>query len=122
MAAAVVCANLLASVLIALTIFPMIFTFNFPPESGEGLIFKTLPFVFELLPGSMVLAAVFFTLLLFAALTSSIAMFEVAVLNLTDLFSIDRKKAVLASALLAFLLGIPVALHKKKHFHLIRYQ
>lgn len=105
----VVVANLLASVLIAVTIFPMIFTFGFAPEEGEGLIFKTLPYVFEQLPGSMIIALVFFTLLLFAALTSSLAMFEVVVANFTDLGMMNRKKAVIVSASLVFILGLPTA-------------
>ena len=45
--------NLVVTVIIALTIFPMIFTFGFQPQEGEGLIFKTLPFILEQLPGSL---------------------------------------------------------------------
>lgn len=108
-ASIVVFANLFASILIAITIFPMIFTFGFAPESGEGLIFKTLPYVFEQLPGSMVIALVFFTLLLFAALTSSLAMFEVIVANFADLGLMSRKTAVLFSCVLVFVLGLPIA-------------
>lgn len=110
----VVIANIFASILIAIAIFPMIFTFGFVPEEGEGLIFKTLPYVFEHLPGSMVLALVFFTLLLFAALTSSIAMFEVLVANFVDLGMMSRKMAVLSSSVMVFILGIPVAVTGEK--------
>lgn len=108
-AAIVVLANLFASVLIAIVIFPMIFTFGFQPEEGAGLIFKTLPFVFEQLPGSMVISLVFFILLIFAGLTSSISMFEVVVTNFTDLFLMSRKKAVLIASVIAFILGLPTA-------------
>jgi len=73
------------------------------------LIFKTLPYVFEQLPGSMIIALVFFTLLLFAALTSSLSMFEVVVANFTDLTSMSRKKAVLITSLIVFVLGLPTA-------------
>jgi len=48
------------SVLIAIMIFPMVFTFGFEPQSGEGLIFITLPYVFEQLPGSLILSVLFF--------------------------------------------------------------
>lgn len=105
----VVLANFFATTLIALTIFPMIFTFGFAPEAGEGLIFKTLPFVFEQLPGSMIIALVFFILLIFAGLTSSISMFEVVVTNFTDLTGMSRRKAISISAFLAFILGLPTA-------------
>lgn len=106
----VVVANLIASLLIAITIFPMIFSFGFEPQSGEGLIFKTLPYVFEQLPGSMIIALVFFTLLLFAALTSSLSMFEVVVANFTDLSGMSRKKAVIITSVIVFILGLPTAI------------
>lgn len=106
----VVVANLVASLLIAITIFPMIFSFGFEPQSGEGLIFKTLPYVFEQLPGSMIIALVFFTLLLFAALTSSLSMFEVVVANFTDLSGMSRKKAVIITSVIVFVLGLPTAI------------
>lgn len=109
----VVSANIFASILIAIAIFPMIFTFGFAPQEGEGLIFKTLPFVFEQLPGSMIISLVFFVLLMFAALTSSIAMFEVVVTNLVDLEILNRRKAVFAAATTVFILGIPSALAKE---------
>lgn len=105
----VVFANLVTSVLIALTVFPMIFTFGFEPQSGEGLIFKTLPFVFEQLPGSMMVSIIFFTLLLFAAITSSLSMFEVVVANFTDLTDISRTKAVVITSIIVFVLGLPTA-------------
>lgn len=106
----VVLANLFASVLIAITIFPMVFTFGIAPSEGEGLIFKTLPYVFEQLPGSMILGVVFFILLLFAAITSSLAMLEVVVVNFTELTNMSRKKAVLLSCLLTMIVGLPVAI------------
>lgn len=109
----VVVANLLATVLIAITIFPMIFTFGFEPQAGEGLIFKTLPYVFEQLPGSMIIAVVFFILLIFAGLTSSLSMFEVIVANFTDLMGMSRKKAVLLASLMAFVIGLPTAVSGK---------
>lgn len=109
-ASIIVIANLIACILIALAIFPMIFTFGFAPEAGEGLIFKTLPFVFMQLQGGLIIAVIFFVLLLFAALTSSMAMFEVIVANFTDLALLSRKKAVLVASLIVFILGLPVAM------------
>jgi NSS family neurotransmitter:Na+ symporter len=105
----VLVANLLASILIAITTFPMIFSFGFEPQAGEGLIFKTLPYVFEQLPFSMLLSVIFFVLLLFAALTSSISMFEVVVANFTDLTSMSRSKALIITSLIVIVLGLPNA-------------
>ena len=98
------------SMLTVLTIFPVIFTFDLAPQGGAGLIFQTMPLLFSSLPGSMILSTVFFTLFVFTALTSSIALLEVVVANLIDLYHMSRKKAVLYSTLAAFIVGIPSAL------------
>ena len=103
-------ANFVASLLIALAIFPLVFSFGFEPQAGEGLIFKTLPYVFEQLPGSLLLGCLFFTLLLFTALTSSVAQMEVLVANLIDLRGWSRIQAVRASMACVFVLGLPTAL------------
>lgn len=100
----------LVSLLVVLTIFPVIFTFNLPPEGGAGLIFKTLPLLFHSLPGSLILSTVFFTLFVFTALTSAMALLEVVVANLIDLYHWSRKKAVAYSTLAVFIVGIPSAL------------
>ncbi len=93
------------SLIAALTIFPIVFTYNFPPEGGPGLIFKTMPILFTHLPGTLVVSTAFFSLLLFAALTSTISLFEVLVSNLMELFDWSRTKASITSSTLAFLIG-----------------
>lgn len=98
------------SVLVSLMIFPMVFTLGLDPLSGEGLIFKTLPYVFEKLPGSIVISTVFFSLLVFAAITSSVAQIEVIVANHVDLHGWSRKQSVLIAIVFCFLIGLPVAL------------
>ena len=103
-------ANVVAAVLIATAIFPLLFSFGFAPSMGEGLIFQTLPFVFEQLQGGMLLSVMFFTLLLFAALTSSVSFLEVLVANLIELLTWSRRRSVLVAASMAFVLGLPTAL------------
>ncbi|MCB1110073.1 MAG: sodium-dependent transporter [Chlamydiia bacterium] len=98
------------AILAALTIFPVIFTFGFEPQQGSGLIFKTLPYLFAQLPGSLVISTVFFTLFVFTALTSAIPFIEVVATNIMELAKWPRKKAVLLTALGTFLFGIPSAL------------
>lgn len=100
----------LASLLAGLMIFPIIFTFGFKPQEGTGLIFKTLPLLFGQLHGALILSTAFFILFTFAALTSTIAMVEVVAANFMDLFGWNRKKAVLSTAIGAFIFGIPSAL------------
>jgi NSS family neurotransmitter:Na+ symporter len=107
------------SILVSLMIFPMVFTLGLAPESGEGLIFKTLPYVFEMLPGSAIIAVIFFSLLVFAAITSSVAQIEVMVANHMDLNRWTRRKSVLVVCAIAFLIGLPTALENSSYspFH-----
>lgn len=100
----------IVGLLAALTIFPIIFSFGVPPEAGPGLVFKTLPLLFSKLPGAMLLSTLFFTLFVFTALTSSIALVEVVVANFIDLHGWSRKKAVLIVGAACFICGIPSAL------------
>lgn len=101
---------LIVSVMAALMIFPVIFTFGLPPQGGPGLVFKTLPVLFGQLPGALIISTLFFVLLVFTALTSSVALIEVVAANLIDLLGWSRKKAVLLVGLSCFICGIPSAL------------
>ncbi len=100
----------LVSLMCAMMIFPIIFTFGFAPESGQGLVFKTLPLLFSKLPGSLLISTTFFTLFAFTALTSSVALVEVVTANFMDLLGWSRKKAVLITGISCFVFGIPSAL------------
>lgn len=106
--------TVLVSLMSALMIFPIIFTFNFEPQAGAGLVFKTLPVLFAKLPGTLVISTVFFILLVFTALTSSISLFEVLVANLIEILNWSRSKAVIISASAVFIFGIPSALAGSK--------
>lgn len=93
----------------ALTIFPVVFTFNVPPSSGPGLVFKTLPFLFAKLPCSLLLSTGFFCLFVFTALTSAVPLVEVVATNLMELLNLPRKKAVIIVAAATFIFGLPSA-------------
>lgn len=101
---------ILVSLLAALMIFPIIFTFGFAPEGGPGLVFKTLPVLFSKLPGALFVSTSFFILFVFTALTSAMALIEVVAANFTDLLGWSRHKAVLVCAISCFIFGIPSAL------------
>lgn len=77
-----------------LAIFPIVFAFNLDAAGGAGLFFKTLPVALTSLPGGAFMGTAFFTLALFAALTTSIALFEVVTAFLIDRFNLKRLKAV----------------------------
>ncbi len=102
--------TIFVSLMAALVIFPIVFTFGFAPEAGPGLLFKTLPVVFAKLPATILLSTLFFSLVLFAALTSTIALLEVLVANVIENFNISRIKAAILLTAILFILGIPSAL------------
>ena len=77
-------------------------------SGGPGLIFAVLPGVFESL-GTIgpVIGAIFFLLLSFAALTSTVSLLEVPVAYAVDEHGVKRKRAVWLVAGLIFIIGIP---------------
>lgn len=91
-------------------IFPAVFVFGLEPGQGPGLIFGTLPNVFNAMPGGVIFAIAFFVLVFFAAVTSAIALLEVAVAFTIDSWGWSRKKSVAILGFGAFLLGILSAL------------
>jgi NSS family neurotransmitter:Na+ symporter len=83
-----------AGLLAGLAIFPAVFALGLAPDSGPGLLFQTLPQVFERLPAGWLFGFLFFGGLFGAALLSGIAAFEVLVAGFTDYLSWSRRKAV----------------------------
>ncbi|MGF1532329.1 MAG: sodium-dependent transporter [Bernardetiaceae bacterium] len=78
-------------------------------QGGAGLIFVTLPGVFETLGPvlGIVVGSIFFLLLSFAALTSTVSLLEVPVAYVVDQENIPRRYAVWGMAALVFVLGLP---------------
>ncbi len=81
--------------LAGLMIIPAAFAFSggSPETLGKGasLMFETLPKVFENMAGGQIIGAVFFIMVFFAALTSSISLMETVVSIFCDKFGINRK-------------------------------
>ena len=65
------------AVLAGLMIFPVLAATGIDPASGPGLTFMTMPAVFQQLPFGQGLAVVFFSLLVVAALSSSISCWSI---------------------------------------------
>lgn len=91
----------LVAVMMGVLIFPAITSFGLEGESVEGtaLIFVTLPEVFSRLPMSSLWSALFFVLLLVAAITSTVSIVEVAVAFCIDRLGMTRFKAVMVTLL-----------------------
>ena len=78
-AVSVAFADTFIAILAGLAIFPAVFAFNIEPGSGEGLVYITLPNIFQQMPGGYFFSLMFFVLLGVAALTSTISVLEVIV-------------------------------------------
>ena len=102
----------LVALLSGLAIFPALSAFGENPNQGMGLTFSILPKIFQQMPFGSLFGAMFFLLLAFAALTTSIALLEIPVSYLVDSRRWSRKKAVTVMGSLAFLISIPSALSK----------
>ena len=93
-----------------LVIFPACSAFGVPQAQGPGLVFVTLPNVFNEMPAGRFFGALFFIFMSFAALSTVIAVFENLVSFGMDLWGWSRRKAVLVNILLVTLLSLPCAL------------
>ena len=97
-----------------LMIVPAVVAFNGgDPTSinaGPGLMFGTLPQVFERMWLGHIVGGVFFLLVLFAALTSSISLMETVVSIISDRTGLRRRPATIAATVFILLLGLPSCL------------
>ena len=95
--------------LAGLMIIPAVFSFSGGDKAalgkGPGLMFDTLPKVFETMPFGGVIGAVFFGMVLLAALTSSISLMETIVSIACDKFKLKRRFACLLILAVSLILG-----------------
>ncbi|MBR0101305.1 MAG: sodium-dependent transporter [Treponema sp.] len=91
-------------------IFPACFAFGANPGQGPGLIFVTLPNIFNSMFLGRLWSTVFFVFMSFAALTTVIAVFENTISFSMDMHGYSRKKAVIINFILILVLSIPCAL------------
>ena len=102
----------LIAIMACLAMYPIVFLENLSSEELKsiGLIFITLPTIFNKLPGGSFIGVIFFVLVAFAALTSAISLLEVVVATSVDQFKWKRKNAALILGGAVFLFGVPSAL------------
>ncbi len=113
-------ADTFVAILAGIIIFPMVFTYNLDPSSaGPGLIFQTLPIAFGSMPWGNIIATLFFILLFFAAITSSISLIEPAISYMVEKYSLTRAKATFRMGFITWVLGIGTILSFN---HLSEYQ
>ncbi len=110
----IVSIDTLIAILAGLAIFPIIFAFGLEPDAGPGLVFITLPFVFGDIVGGQLFGTIFFVLLLFAALTSSIGMIEAPVAWLAERTRLGRTGAALLAGGISWSLGVLAVLSQNR--------
>lgn len=94
------------ALLAGLMIFPIVFAVGLDPAAGPTLVFQTLPFAFQTMPGGALIGLLFFVLILVAAITSSISLLEVPVAWGIGEMGWSRTKSALIFGGGAFVIGI----------------
>ena len=97
----------LVAFLAGLIIFPSCFAFGVDPGQGPGLVFITLPNIFNQMVGGRIFGVLFFVFMTFAAQSTMIAVFENIISFSMDLFGTSRKKTVLINGIAIILLSLP---------------
>ena len=97
----------LVAFLAGLIIFPSCFAFGVDPGQGRGLVFITLPNIFNQMVGGRIFGVLFFVFMTFAAQSTIIAVFENIISFSMDLFGTSRKKTVLINGIAIILLSLP---------------
>lgn len=106
-----ICAlDTLVALLAGLAIIPASFAFGIDAGQGPGLVFVTLPNIFNQMAGGQLWGTLFFIFMSFAALSTIIAVFENIISFAMDLWGWDRKKAVIFNVILIIILSMPCVL------------
>jgi neurotransmitter:Na+ symporter, NSS family len=103
---AVTGADALIAILAGVAIFPAVFAFGIEPDAGPGLVFITLPNIFQQMTGGYFWALIFFVLLTVAALTSTISLLEVVVAYFSEELKMTRHRATIIAAVSITFLGV----------------
>lgn len=95
------------AIISGLIIFPACFSFGINPGSGPNLLFVTLPNVFNAMDGGRLWGALFFLFMLFASMSTVIAVFENITSCICDLTNKSRKQIILYSIPSIMILSLP---------------
>ena len=99
-------ADTIIALLAGIGIFAIVFGQSLEPAQGPGLIFVTLPLAFSDMAGGDFFASLFFMLVVFAALTSNLALTEVIVRFISDRLGTSRAKTTLVVLMTSFIIGL----------------
>lgn len=97
--------NTIIPLLLGFVIFPALFSVGMEPSAGPTLVFQALPVVFSNMPFGTIFGLAFFTLLILAALTTSLTIYEVVITTLVEKTPVSRKFATFITLAVIFILG-----------------
>lgn len=101
----------MVAILAGFIIFPTVFSVGVQPDAGPGLVFVTLPNVFNMaFKDAMwlgdIFSILFYLLLLLAAITSSISMHEISTAYIREHFHVSRRRATWIVTACCIVLGV----------------
>lgn len=97
--------NTVVAVLAGFMIFPTLFSASLEPSSGPSLVFKSLPVAFSNMPFGNIIAVTFFSILLIAALTTSLTIYQVIINYVEEKFKLSTTKATNLTLGVIFVFG-----------------
>jgi NSS family neurotransmitter:Na+ symporter len=100
----------LVAILSGVMIFPAVFSFGVEPAAGPRLIFEVLPGIFQQMTGGYLWALLFFLLVFFASLTSTISLSEIPITFMIEEHKMTRPRAIAWTAFFTFVLAVVAAL------------
>lgn len=111
-AASVASIDTLVAIMAGFIIFPAVYSVQgLSPDAGPGLVFVTLPNVFNIAFGNVpwlgyIFSLMFYVLLVLAALTSTISLHEVSTAYIHESYGISRKQAARIVTGICIFLGV----------------
>ena len=106
----VIVLDTLAALMAGLIIFPACYTYDIEPGAGPGLLFTTMATVFNQMEGGRLWGTLFFLFMMFAAMSTVLAVFENILAMVREKTGWSRPKGSLICGIGIFLLSIPCAL------------
>ena len=98
------------AILAGFMIFPTLFSFGLEPGQGPGLVFVTMPNVFNSMGGGQIWGTLFYICFFIAAFTSFVSGAEAVIGFIVDQFNYTRKKAMVVYVILMLIIVTPSAL------------
>ena len=106
----VIALDTFVAIVAGLIIFPACFTYNLEVNAGPSLLFDTMATVFNNMNGGRLWGSLFFLFMVFAAMSTELAVFENILACLREITGWSRKKGAVVSAVGIFTLALTTAL------------